>query len=178
MEQCRQHSRKWQRRNGTRSLPLQSGGDVVPVGCWRHRVWRRRTWCGELWWAATCVVIINGTNPENGQQHAAWWCLLTTARRLAAKVTHPPTYTHTDTHTSTHTLITSKIMWSLPRNVCVCVYWPIIYNWFSQFFCMTLSVGRLGYDGKIRVQTATCWPNTRTEGENPVGRTFFLFVKR
>lgn len=71
---------------------VQGGGDVVPVGCWRHRVWRRRTWCGGLWWAATCVVTISWTNPENGQQHAAWWCLRTTAKLLADR----GWYTHTN----------------------------------------------------------------------------------
>lgn len=121
MEQCRQRSKKWQCRNEMSPLPCRGVVMWVPVGCWRHRVWRRRTWCGELWWAATCVVIINGTNPENGQQHAAWWRLLTTAWLLVARVKH------------THTQITPKIIWnkqSLLRNVCVCIGWPIIYTIF------------------------------------------------
>lgn len=122
-------------------------------------------WDQSWKWTATCSMMMS---PDYS----------TTIGCQSNTPTHLHTHRHTHTDTSTHTLITSKIIWSLPRNVCVCVYWPIIYNWFSQFFCMTLSVGRLGYDGKTRVQTATCWPNTRTEGENPVGRTFFLFVKR
>lgn len=67
VEKCRQQSRKWQCRN--EPLPsMWAGCDAVPVGCWRHCVWRWWTWCGGFWWAAAHV-IVNGTNPENGQQH-------------------------------------------------------------------------------------------------------------
>lgn len=69
------------------------------------------------------------------------------------------------------TPITSKIRWnnqSLPENVCV----TLIIHMFRLLFD-SLCRGRwLGYDGNIRMQAATCWPNSRTEGENPTGHRF------
>lgn len=45
---------------------MWAGCDAVPVGCWRHSVCGWGAWCGGFWWTAAHV-IINGTNPENGQ---------------------------------------------------------------------------------------------------------------
>lgn len=64
VEKCRQQkAEKWQCRNEPRPS-MWAGCDAVPVGCWRHCVWRWWTWCGGFWWAAAHV-IVNGTNPEN-----------------------------------------------------------------------------------------------------------------
>lgn len=67
-----------------------------------------------------------------------------------------------------HTPITSKIRWnnqSLSRNV---------QRWkFLHFLsCLILSAHDDGW-AMIRVQTATCWSNSRTEGEKPTGQYFW-----
>lgn len=158
MERFRQQSRKWQCRNDSCPLPL-------------------------------CRVVVmqyllgaGGTVPGGGGHDAGGFDELRPVLLLSFGpiLKMDSNMQHDDVSWLQHiywlpeldtTPITSKIRWnnqSLLGNVCVTL---IIYMFLLLFDSLC---GRwwLGYDGKIRMQAATCWPNSRTEGENPTGQCF------
>lgn len=156
--------------------------DAVPVGCWRHCVSRRWwTCCGEFWWAAAHV-IINGTNPRNGQQHAIWWWRLTdTATLLAAGNRHEPIQARTNRTTEIYSVMFGPnpgFLYSL--TCCVMCYYLIVINKFLvivSYLWWKTEGGKYRYEVPPAGQTGELMVLLKdSETQSPVGVLEYVFT--
>lgn len=131
--------------------------DAVPVGWWRQRVWRWRTCCRELRWAAANV-IINRAAPGNGQQHATWW-LTDTAMLLAAAFRCEPIKTRATVKATEWWSGRSNLTLLFKTQSYVLLFCTILLMLKWHDVAITyVCVGGGDYGGKQQVQDATCWP--------------------